>query len=54
MKVGFFGLGRMGRGMSRRILDGGHDLVVYDVTPDWNPVLGPLPDVPALIVAYGF
>ncbi len=34
MKVGFFGLGRMGRGMSRRILDGGHDLVVYDVTPE--------------------
>ena len=27
---------------------------VYDVTPDWNPVLGPLPDVPGLIVAYGF
>ena len=27
---------------------------VYDVTPDWNPVLGRLPDVPGLIVAYGF
>lgn len=27
---------------------------VYDVTPDWNPVLGHLPDVPGLIVAYGF
>lgn len=27
---------------------------VYDVTPDWNPVLGALPDVPGLIVAYGF
>ena len=27
---------------------------VYDVTPDWNPVLGPLPDVPGLVVAYGF
>lgn len=31
MKVGFIGLGRMGRGMARRILDAGHDLVVYDV-----------------------
>jgi 3-hydroxyisobutyrate dehydrogenase-like beta-hydroxyacid dehydrogenase len=31
MKVGFIGLGRMGRGMARRILDGGHDLAVYDV-----------------------
>lgn len=27
---------------------------VYDVTPDWNPVLGSLPDVPGLIVAFGF
>ena len=31
MKVGFIGLGRMGRGMARRILDGGHDLAVHDV-----------------------
>jgi sarcosine oxidase, subunit beta len=27
---------------------------VYDVTPDWNPVLGRVPDVPGLLVAYGF
>ena len=27
---------------------------VYDVTPDWNPVLGALPDVGGLHVAYGF
>jgi sarcosine oxidase subunit beta len=27
---------------------------VYDVTPDWNPVLGRLPDLPGLVVAYGF
>jgi 3-hydroxyisobutyrate dehydrogenase-like beta-hydroxyacid dehydrogenase len=31
MKIGFIGLGRMGKGMARRILDGGHDLAVYDV-----------------------
>jgi len=31
MKVGFVGLGRMGQGMARRLLDAGHDLVVYDV-----------------------
>lgn len=31
MKIGFIGLGRMGRGMARRILSGGHDLVVYDI-----------------------
>jgi len=30
MKVGFIGLGRMGSGMARRILDAGHDLFVYD------------------------
>ena len=27
---------------------------VYDVTPDWNPVLGRVPDMQGLIVAYGF
>ena len=27
---------------------------VYDVTPDWNPVLGALPGVEGLFVAYGF
>jgi 3-hydroxyisobutyrate dehydrogenase-like beta-hydroxyacid dehydrogenase len=31
MKVGFIGLGRMGKGMARRILDSGQDLAVYDV-----------------------
>lgn len=27
---------------------------LYDTTPDWNPVLGPLPGVPGLHVAFGF
>lgn len=27
---------------------------VYDVTPDWNPVLGRLPDLQGLVVGYGF
>lgn len=31
MKVGFIGLGRMGKGMAQRILGAGHDLAVYDV-----------------------
>ncbi|MDE2720881.1 FAD-binding oxidoreductase [Candidatus Palauibacter polyketidifaciens] len=26
----------------------------YDITPDWNPVLGPAPDLPGLYLAYGF
>ncbi|MBO0750825.1 MAG: NAD(P)-dependent oxidoreductase [Bradyrhizobiaceae bacterium] len=34
MKVGFIGLGRMGEAMARRILDGGHELLVYNRTPD--------------------
>lgn len=27
---------------------------VYDVTPDWNPVLGPLPGIDGLVVGFGF
>jgi len=27
---------------------------VYDVTPDWNPVLGTLPGLAGLVVGYGF
>ena len=27
---------------------------VYDVTPDWNPVLGPVPGIDGLHVAFGF
>lgn len=27
---------------------------VYDVTPDWNPVLGPLPGIEGLFVGFGF
>jgi 3-hydroxyisobutyrate dehydrogenase-like beta-hydroxyacid dehydrogenase len=34
MKVGFIGLGRMGSGMVGRILEGRHDLVVYDVVAE--------------------
>jgi 3-hydroxyisobutyrate dehydrogenase-like beta-hydroxyacid dehydrogenase len=34
MKIGFIGLGRMGQGIARRVLGDGHDLVVYNRTPD--------------------
>jgi 3-hydroxyisobutyrate dehydrogenase-like beta-hydroxyacid dehydrogenase len=34
MKVGFIGLGRMGQAMARRMLDAGHDLGVYNRTPE--------------------
>lgn len=27
---------------------------VYDVTPDWNPVLGPVPGLAGLVVGFGF
>jgi 3-hydroxyisobutyrate dehydrogenase-like beta-hydroxyacid dehydrogenase len=30
MKLGFIGVGRMGSGMARRLLGGGHDVAVYD------------------------
>jgi 3-hydroxyisobutyrate dehydrogenase-like beta-hydroxyacid dehydrogenase len=33
MNVGFVGLGKMGQGMTRRILGGGHELTVYNRTP---------------------
>src|SRR5271154_6728460 len=34
MKVGFIGLGRMGRAMARRLIDGGHEVGVYNRTAD--------------------
>jgi 3-hydroxyisobutyrate dehydrogenase-like beta-hydroxyacid dehydrogenase len=34
MKVGFIGLGKMGQGMTRRILGTSHDLVVYNRTKE--------------------
>ncbi|OUU79137.1 MAG: hypothetical protein CBC38_05175 [Gammaproteobacteria bacterium TMED78] len=30
MKIGFIGLGRMGQGMANRILEAGHELIVFD------------------------
>jgi len=40
MNVGFIGLGRMGQGMARRLLDAGHDLAVYNRTPEKAAELG--------------
>ena len=34
MKVGFIGLGRMGQAMARRVLEAGHDIALYNRTPD--------------------
>ncbi len=33
MQIGVIGLGRMGAGISRRLMAGGHSCVVYDVSP---------------------
>ena len=33
MQIGMVGLGRMGANMTRRLLDGGHEVVVHDVDP---------------------
>ncbi len=40
MKVGFIGLGRMGQGMARRVLDAGNDLIAYNRTPEKAKDLG--------------
>ncbi len=40
MKVGFIGLGRMGQGMARNILDAGNELAVYNRTPAKAAELG--------------
>jgi 3-hydroxyisobutyrate dehydrogenase-like beta-hydroxyacid dehydrogenase len=34
MKVGFIGLGRMGEAMARRLIEGGHEVGVFNRTPD--------------------
>jgi 2-hydroxy-3-oxopropionate reductase len=34
MRVGFIGLGIMGKPMSRNLLKAGHQLVVYDIRPE--------------------
>ena len=34
MQMGMIGLGRMGANMVRRLLRGGHQCVVFDVSPD--------------------
>jgi 3-hydroxyisobutyrate dehydrogenase-like beta-hydroxyacid dehydrogenase len=40
MRVGFIGLGRMGRGMAGRVLGGGHDLAVFDAVAAATAELG--------------
>ena len=34
MQLGMVGLGRMGANLSRRLMRGGHEVVVYDVSAD--------------------
>jgi 6-phosphogluconate dehydrogenase len=34
MQLGMIGLGRMGANLTRRLINGGHECVVYDVNPD--------------------
>ena len=40
MKVGFVGLGRMGKGMAGRIQGGGHELTVFDVVREATAEFG--------------
>jgi 3-hydroxyisobutyrate dehydrogenase-like beta-hydroxyacid dehydrogenase len=39
LKVGFIGLGRMGQGMSKRILEAGHEVIVFDVVKEATKIL---------------
>jgi 6-phosphogluconate dehydrogenase len=34
MQLGMVGLGRMGANLTRRLMRGGHEVVVYDVNAD--------------------
>jgi 6-phosphogluconate dehydrogenase len=40
MQIGFVGLGRMGGNMTRRLLDGGHEVVVWDRSTEAVQTLG--------------
>jgi 6-phosphogluconate dehydrogenase len=48
MRIGMVGLGRMGADMVRRLLKGGHECVVYDVSPKAVELLGGEGAMPAL------
>ncbi len=39
MRIAVLGMGRMGRAVAERLLDGGHDLVVWNRTPGKSPEL---------------
>ncbi|TMD49201.1 MAG: decarboxylating 6-phosphogluconate dehydrogenase [Chloroflexi bacterium] len=39
MQLGLIGLGRMGSGMTRRLLQGGHQVIVYDRIPEAGAAL---------------
>jgi len=50
MQIGMVGLGRMGMNMARRLLQGRHQVIAYNRTPDrvkeiknWNLYFGHLP-----------
>ena len=51
MQLGMIGLGRMGANMVRRLMRGGHDCVVHDVSAEATRALGKEGAVPALSLA---
>ena len=40
MQLGMIGLGRMGANMVRRLLNGGHQCVVFDMSPQGGEGVG--------------
>jgi 3-hydroxyisobutyrate dehydrogenase-like beta-hydroxyacid dehydrogenase len=52
MKIGFLGLGQMGRGMAANLIRAGHELTLYNRTPDKAAGLGaPLAATPGAAAA---
>ncbi len=51
MKLGFIGLGRMGSGMAANLVNAGHDVAVYNRTPEKTQKLVALGATAAATVA---
>ncbi|MHB8465675.1 MAG: phosphogluconate dehydrogenase (NAD(+)-dependent, decarboxylating) [Acidimicrobiales bacterium] len=51
MKLAMIGLGRMGGNMAQRLLDGGHDVVVFDISADARTALAKMGATPVASLA---
>lgn len=51
MQMGMIGLGRMGGNMVKRLRDGGHDIIGFDMNPDSGRDVASLEDLVAALAA---